>query len=193
MGWSFGPRGTVRNYGEPLHKFKKINYVERFVEIDFFRSMGGIQTGALHKDWYRDEKGNVSSYADEIFSNEGEWRSRYWEAFEATVTTKFCDWGHEDEYRLILHDTLRALKDPADCKLVYDFSDLAGIVFGINTTLDDRMNVAKVILAKCKAVGRTDFEFAQAYYSGQTGKIETHPLNLLNSTTAAVPASTESN
>lgn len=187
VGWSFGPGGTVRNYGETLNKFMKINYVEKFVTIDFFRSMGRMQTGALHKDWYRDENGNVSSCADEIFSNEAEWRRRYWEVFEATVTTKFRDWDHEDEYRLILNDFLGGLNDPADRKLVYDLADLAGVVFGINTTLNDRMNVARVILAKCKAAGRADFEFAQAYYSAQTGKIEMHALNLLAPPTAAVP------
>jgi hypothetical protein len=37
----------------------------------------------------------------------------------------------------------------------------------------------RIIGAKCRNAGRSDFEFHQAYYSRQTGQIETAQLPLL--------------
>ena len=131
----------------------KIKYVNKFVEVDFFHSIGRLGVEALRKDWYADESGNVSPRANEIFLNEDEWHKRYWKTFESTITTKLEDWQHEGEDRLILHSMLRDVDDPVDRKLVYDISDLAGIIFGINTPMDDRMNIVRVISEKCKAIG----------------------------------------
>lgn len=178
VAWGAGPNGSSAHFGTAPHRFMRISYVERFVEIDFFRSMGRLRSVALREDWYKDENGKISSCAEEIFSDEENWRRKYWEKFENTVTTKFCDWRHEAEYRIVLNDTLGGFEDRSDRKVTYDFADLAGIIFGINTTLEDRMNVAKVIFEKCRASGRSEFEFSQAYYSTQSGKIETHPLDL---------------
>jgi hypothetical protein len=179
--WGFGPNGVRQNYGKRLHRFERISYVDKFPEIDFFRYIGRIQAQALRRDWYRDENGVASSCADEILSNADERRRRYWETFQATVTAKLRDWEHEGEYRLILNDAMRCFCDPADRTFVYEFDDLAGIIFGINTTLEDRMSISNVLLEKCRSSGRSDFEFAQAYYAPQTGKIETCSFNLLNS------------
>jgi len=179
VAWGAGPAGTSSSLGDVPHPFIKIKYVNKFVEVDFFHSIGRLGVEALRKDWYADESGNVSPRANEIFLNEDEWHKRYWKTFESTITTKLEDWQHEGEDRLILHSMLRDVDDPVDRKLVYDISDLAGIIFGINTPMDDRMNIVRVISEKCKAIGRKDFEFAQAYYSAETGKIETHVLNLL--------------
>ena len=95
-----GTRGRLEQIlrqapGEVAHPFMKINYVSKLAEVDFFRSIGQILIGALKKDWYADESGNVSPCAEEIFSNEDEWRKRYWRTFELTITTKLKDWEHE--------------------------------------------------------------------------------------------------
>jgi hypothetical protein len=180
VAWHSGPAGPSTSLGDAPHPFMKIRYVDKLVEVDFFHSIGRVLLGPLRKDWYADENGNVSACADAIFSNEDEWRKRYWQTFELTITSKLKDWEHEGEYRLILPSLLGGFDDPANRKLVYDFSGLAGVIFGINTPMDDRMNIVRIISEKCKAIGRTEFEFSQAYYSAEKGKIETHVLNLLS-------------
>jgi len=49
----------------------------------------------------------------------------------------------------------------------------------MKTTAEDKIRIMKVIAQKCRAEGRTDFEFYQAQYSRQTQKIELAPLTLL--------------
>ncbi|KVX93103.1 hypothetical protein WL09_03430 [Burkholderia ubonensis] len=66
-----------------------------------------------------------------------------------------------------------------DRKLKYDFDDLDGIIFGIRTSLEDKLKISKVIEDKCRTLGRKDFKFYQAYFSRPTGKIEYSPMSLL--------------
>ncbi len=66
-----------------------------------------------------------------------------------------------------------------DRKLKYNFNDLEGIIFGIRTSLDDKLKISKIIEKKCKELGRTDFKFYQAYFSRQRGKIEYSEMSLL--------------
>ena len=89
----------LSSYGEVLHPFQKIRYVDKFAEVDFFRSIGRMTVPALQKDRYSDESGNISPCANAIFSNEAEWQKMYWQTFESTITTKLQDWQHENEYR----------------------------------------------------------------------------------------------
>lgn len=64
-------------------------------------------------------------------------------------------------------------------KLKYRFEDLNGIIFGMNTPQEEKHKIIQVIEKKCKATGRNDFTFYQAYYSKRTGTIEKYPMNLL--------------
>lgn len=179
VGWSGGPAGSSPLMGEVSHPFLEVKYQRKFVEIDFFRSIGRMTVRALQKDWYSDEGGSVSSCASEIFWDETEWRKKYWDSFQSAITTKLEDWRHENEYRLLLYSALGGFEKIEDRKLTYNFSDLAGITFGINTPLDDRVGIMKVVSEKCLAAGRTEFEFGQAYYSARSGRIETHVFNPL--------------
>jgi hypothetical protein len=179
VGWSGGPQGMSSIYGEVDHPFERVNYTNKFVEIDFFRSIGHLPMQALMKDWYSDQNGNVSPCADAMMSNETEWRKQYWANFQTMITTKLEDWRHESEYRVILQSSLGGFEKEEDRKLTYRFSDLEGIIFGMNTPMDERLKIINIILEKCKKETRDKFEFHQAYYSPVTGKIETHPLNLL--------------
>ena len=64
---------------------------------------------------------------------------------------------------MILYSLLNGFQDPADRKLAYDWSDLVGIIFGINTSMDHRANIVRIVSEKCQKTGRTEFEFSQAY------------------------------
>jgi len=64
-------------------------------------------------------------------------------------------------------------------KLKYRFSDLKGIIFGIDTPEEDKLAIIGVIDERCRKENRKEFEFYQAHYSKHTGKIEALPLNLI--------------
>ncbi|HUN97009.1 MAG TPA: hypothetical protein VMU69_12360, partial [Bradyrhizobium sp.] len=67
-------------------------------------------------------------------------------------------------------------------KLKYRFDDLRGIIFGMKTSTDHKIAIARMIHDKCKETGRTDFAIYQAYYSRRTGRVETAPWDLVNLT-----------
>ena len=112
-------------------------------------------------------------------SDENKWKDHYWRNFESTVNAKLADWCHEREYRLILHSTFDDFDDKTKRRLKYKFSDLEGIIFGVATSFEDKARIADIIEQVCKAHGRKEFEFSQAYYTDRTGKIEVQPLALL--------------
>ena len=62
----------------------------------------------------------------------------------------------------------------------YEFSDLKGIIFGINTPEEDKLAIIRVIQTKCAKENRSEFEFFQAYYAKRTGKkIDAAQLSLI--------------
>ena len=50
-----------------------MTYVDRYPEIDFFRSMGVLPEQVLRREWYRDEQGQLSVCADDLISKPDEW------------------------------------------------------------------------------------------------------------------------
>jgi hypothetical protein len=61
--------------------------------------------------------------------------------------------------------------------LRYNFSDLKGVIVGINMPEADKLAIMGVIAEKCSEENRKEFEFYQAYYAKHTGKIEALPLS----------------
>ena len=100
------------------------------------------------------------------------------------TATKLCDWRHEEEYRLMLTSVLGTFQEAKDRKLVYGFTDLEGLIFGIRTPLEDKVRIVNIIAKKCAEQGRKSFEFSQASYNAQSGKIELRSLDLLKVNTA---------
>lgn len=166
-------------YANIEHSFYKIDYERPLVPIDFFRSLARVRIPMLQKYWYRDEKGQESPCADDMFKNEEAWRVRHWENFYKSVTRKSVDWKYEEEYRLILASEWLDFSDEKARKLKYDFSVLDGIIFGIKTSLDDKRRIRKIVEAKCRATKRDGFRFYQAFYEPQSGMIEHTELGLL--------------
>lgn len=118
-----------------------------------------------------------------MLADEEKWRSKYWQRFSNIVSTKLDEWSYENEYRLILSSMVHNyFENKNNRKLRYDFSDLSGIVFGLRTTVEDKVRIMKVIQEKCAKHGRKDFDFYQAFYNRSTGKIEVNLLENLLST-----------
>ncbi|WP_417357839.1 DUF2971 domain-containing protein [Flavobacterium sp.] len=104
-----GYKGSGPVIGNMPHTFYKVNYENKHVEIDFFRSLGRLQVFMLRSHWYTHRNGNLSACADPI-SNDTEiwdrWHSSHWNSFYRGATTKLKDWSYENEYRLILTNML---------------------------------------------------------------------------------------
>jgi hypothetical protein len=161
------------------HNFQKIDYKNKHVEIDFFRSLGRLPIIELESQWYSDEEGNKSICGEHLRKNHDEWHKKYWNNFLKSICIKLDDWEYENEYRLIINENLIDYRDKNKRKLKYNFKDLEGIIFGIKTKNADKVRIIKIIEEKCKKQNRKSFDFYQAYYSQDTGKIEKFKLNLL--------------
>lgn len=168
--------------GTMPHTFYKVNYENKHVEIDFFKSLGRLQVFMLRSHWYTDRNGNLSTCGDPI-SKDSEiwdrWHTSHWDSFYRGATTKLKDWSYENEYRLILTNTLDDFDTVESRKLKYDFNSLEGIIFGIKTTAENKLKIIRIVEEKCKRYNRKDFNFYQAYYSKESGKIEYSLLGLI--------------
>ena len=160
--------------------FERVRYVETLEEVDFFARISRMPEASARAVWFTDDEGNTSSVAAQMAPDAdiAAWRDALWSEYHRDICTKTKEWEFEREHRLVnftpLADTL-----PDDAlTLTYDFSALKGIIFGINTPDHDKIAVIDLIKPKCKAAGRTEFDFRQAYYSWSTGQIESYPLNL---------------
>jgi hypothetical protein len=174
-GWnSAGPL-----YGDMEHEFFNVDYETQHVAVDFFRSLARQPIPILSRYWYSDGEGGRSLCADPLSNSGGEWRKRYWSAFEKSIAIKLADWSYEQEYRLILTGDMLDLSEKKARKPKYDFNDLDGIIFGMETTSDKKREVCKIIEEKCRKVGRTDFKFYQAFYSREKRTIEHAEMGLV--------------
>lgn len=178
-GWGGSGEKSDPIYGDINHQFHKIRYSKKFPEIDFFKSLGRHSIPDLMSMWYTDENGKLSVCAKHLFSNEEKWRNDYWKKFSNVTVTKLKDWKYENEYRLILSGTITDYSEVNTRKLKYSFQDLDGIIFGINTSEQNKLRILKIIDAKCTKEKRSDFKFYQAFYSKQTGSIDHQELNFL--------------
>ena len=163
-----------------LRAFYEVNYQDKIDEIDFFRSIGCLPITRLKKAWYSDQNGNLSECGAHLGTGGDElaWRENYWANFYRDITAKTKDWEYEQESRLILYSMLTDLREKRQRTLTYNFSSLKGIIFGINTSDSDKVEIIEIINKKCQENNRTDFEFFQAYYCPETGNIQKHKLHL---------------
>ena len=161
--------------GERKLPLQKLTYAKGFPRIDFFRSLGRLPRAVLNSDWYS-ESGEVSDAMHSVFADEDAWRRGYWDNLRLVSTTKFDDWKHEDEYRAVIHTLSdRTIEKPLRI-YTYNFADLEGIIFGLNTSTDDKLAIMRIIERKCVESGRTEFEFLQASYSSGTSRFDVFPL-----------------
>ena len=161
--------------------FHKINYEDEVSEFDFFRSIGNLPISTLLSTWYEDEMGNRSKCAEHITNSENEedWRGDYWKKFYRDISVKSKDWSYEREQRLITRNSLSIdLTDRTLRKMEYRFQDLVGIIFGINTSMKDKLKIIEIIAQKCENENREGFEFYQAYFDHNQRRIDAIKLSI---------------
>jgi len=172
-----GANGPLRR--EQLQPLSKVKYSKNIEPIDFFTSIGVLPVGSLNKYWYTGRDGQRSICAQMIDGNDASWRESYWRNFQLRTTRKFEDWKQETEHRIVFSSSVQDVSAPEMRKATYRFEDLDGIIFGIRTSMEDKLKIYSIIKEKCIATGRQDFSFYQAAYSPIKGEIEYHPLQLL--------------
>ena len=168
---------SVSNHGEQwsFHPIElhPVEYVDKRLDVDFFRSLGNVSKGTLMSSWYMDDDGNVSQCLKDIKEmGEEAWRTTYWKGFRHHFTTKPKDWEHENEYRVVLYSLIADLSDSKKRKLTFEFKSLKGIIFGIHTSDTDKSQILDIVRTKCSENGVSDFDVFQAFYCPRTGVID---------------------
>ena len=156
--------------------FEEVSYATKPPTMDFFSSLGRLSNKEASEIWYDGLDTNSTDIGGRR-TGTPEWREAYWSEFQKSVTTKLIDWKREREFRLVLPDMLEMRGK--SCNLVYDFSKLAGIVFGLRTSLADKLRIIDFVQRKCAAAGRTDFISSQMYYNAGLGKLEELEMSLV--------------
>ena len=169
-----GREGLVKDFVTvELHK---VDYQRRFVQIDFFNSLGSLPIPTLNRYWYTDIDGNRSSCGADIGS--AGWRQSYWKSVMHANTTKLKDWEFEREYRAILQPSVLDLsaRDTRACS--YDFESLHGVIFGIKTPAHQKVRTIELVRMLCARHARNDFSFYQARYNPRTNSISHYKINI---------------
>ncbi len=161
------PSTTIR--GAMKGELSPVTYTNRPPEVDFFQSLGRLPRPKLDRAWHRDRAGTPSQMIDAARINDAAWRTAYWESFKSVATTKLEDWKHEQECRIVQPDMLGLYEQDADAVVEYDFSCLAGIVFGLRSGERDKLEVMRIVRAICAQTGRKDFTFQQMRYDASKG------------------------
>lgn len=158
--------------------FKKVDYDAPFTEIDFFRSIGNRTHDQLMTDWYMDSNDNTSECANHLQGDTQKWIDDYWKNYMSSICVKIPDWRKESEYRLLLSSTFFDYSPPKERCIKYNFSSLAGIIFGIKTNYIEKIKIIKIITKLCKENNRENFDFYNAKYNHKTREIEYNKLSI---------------
>ena len=156
----------------PLYQ---VRYTSAAPRVNFFPHIAGLPIDKIRKTWHSDEKGRISPLVDKIYQDESAWRQEHWEYCYQSATTKLSDWEHEEELRLVFSDSLGLFKQ--NRKVTYDFSSLAGMVFGLRTAEHDKLAILEIIERKCMESNRSDFQFFETQYSPSTSKLIVVPIH----------------
>ncbi|OCW55944.1 hypothetical protein AWJ14_11985 [Hoeflea olei] len=85
--------------------------------------------------------------------------------------------------RIVISDIL-GIHDSHDGRtFTYDYNTLDGIIFGINTSLSDKVRIMRILDKKLESRTVTEpFKLFQARYNARSGRIEAHYLSLMEHT-----------
>lgn len=159
--------------------FVPVDYGKVPPPIDFFCSIGRLPQTKLEANWFRDRQGTPSARLTELTSDEAAWREALWAKYPSSSCWKHEDWRHEQEERLVATSPFSDDPAPSGAAFTYEFSQLEGIVFGMRTSIDDKMAMVKIIEKKCREHGRRQFRFFEADYLPSKGAMVVSELTLL--------------
>lgn len=168
--------GLTEEKKEQLFKIEKVKYGETPIKIDFFLSLGRLW-GDERAHWLI-HNGERSKKLLEIFSNKDLWRTQFWINNTERFIRKSSAWAEEKECRIALDDWWTCHTKDEQRKYQYNFNDLDGIIFGINTPIEEKIKIAEIIQRKCVEHKRKDFNFYQATYNAEKSVIELEKVRI---------------
>lgn len=145
---------------------KPVSYQGKTIECNFFETFGRLTRKQI-ETWLTGVY-DISNVYD-AFSDEDNWRSRYWEAFETKTYRKLKAWEHENEYRLVLTNQVYRFNDSKNRNLQYDPQMLKGLIFGINTSEYDKKRLMEKLNKYANEL--EEFAFYQAEYDDEAQSI----------------------
>ncbi|HWU81681.1 MAG TPA: hypothetical protein VN158_16645 [Caulobacter sp.] len=179
VGWGGGRDDEHRAiYGQRPFRFEPVRYDAVRPRLEFFLALGVLPRVKMN-DWVLDEEGKPSPLVRPMFDETPVWREAYWRDYAAGFAVKTPEWAHEREYRLVMEGGLDHRKPHYLATATFAFEDLVGVIFGVRTPEAKKIEIMRIIEAKCRESGHRDFEFHQARYEGRGSKLIIAPLGLL--------------
>ena len=178
MIFDFGDTGYVdlepinSNLEEKKKHFaiNSIDYNRKPSKVNFFETLGNL-FGDEREHWFF-HNGEKSSTLTTILSDVEKWRTEYWSEFQKRFLRKSSAWASEQEKRIVLDDTFYDHTDVEQRKFKYEFEQLHGIIFGINTTLSNKQKIIRVLQEKRKEIHRKPIQIYQARFDEDKEKIQ---------------------
>ena len=158
------------NFAAKSLEVKPIKYSAQVIERNFFDTLRHLSFISA-EDWLTGRGGVRSSKLDETTAD------AYDDDYREKFYRKLNDWHHEREYRLFLSDKFYHYNNRFARCLRYDVDALKGIIFGIRTSTDDKLELIQRLTRLRKSL--RDFEFWQAEYDDETQLISIREKNLL--------------
>lgn len=157
-------------------EFKPIIYKKSKITLNFFENISALSYPQLLSTWHRSEYGKISNFYKKTHRRWNKDHAKSWEIREKAYLRKSRHWKYEEEYRLLKTPSFSADFGSNKCKAKYRFQDLEGIIFGIKTSMADKIKIFNIIKEKCQKEKRTDFKFYQAYFCHKTQQILYFPI-----------------
>lgn len=157
-------------------RLEKVIYGGEYININFFEMLGMLNRLQMEY-WFKD--GEQESY---ILNNivDDKWRDKYWTYYNNRYITKTKEWNFEKEYRLRIENGLFGNYSSNEKRnLKYPFDSLEGIIFGIETSQADKVEILKILSRKCIENKRSDFKIYQAYFDEDTKGIKSRELKII--------------
>lgn len=159
------------NFASKSLAVEPIKYDEQIIEKNFFDVLNHLSF-LQAEDWLTGLDG-VKSCKLLPLADASEYDDDYREKFYRKIGA----WRHEREYRIFLPDKFYSYADKFTRNLNYDLKTLTGIIFGLRTTLDDKIELIKKLVRLRKSL--SDFEFFQTEFDDDTQAISIREKNLL--------------
>ena len=143
----------------------EVKYSNEILQKNFFDTLAYMTYDEL-KTWLTDEQGNSSKYLREYpYYSSKYFHGNYWKDYKEKFFTKLESWKNEDEYRALIS----SLDSEKNRILKYDTTALKGIIFGIKTSVEDKIR----LIQKVRATElHSDFKFYQAEYDDDLQEIK---------------------
>ncbi|WP_143085799.1 hypothetical protein [Halogranum rubrum] len=141
-----------------------VDYESPPPQVNFFKFLGNLPRPTLESAWHSTADGETSPIVDEILEDEESWRDDLWDHFRSMTTTKLEQWEHEQEIRMVLPDLLDS--EGPRRKVTFDLSQLAGVVFGLRTCLEDRFEVMRILSESSQDGDSPPVEFYEMVFDG---------------------------